>query len=77
MRNVTITLDEEVYRAARLTAARHGQSLSALVRSLLSALDGSPLPYETKATRLFEVMDGAQTTYSAASRERREALHER
>jgi plasmid stability protein len=77
MRNVTITLDDEVYRAARVTAARRGQSLSALVRSLLSAVDGGALPYAAKAARLFDVMDGAQTPYCATRRKAREALYER
>ena len=77
MRNVTITLDDEVYRAARMAAARRGQSLSALVRSLLNAVGGGPVPYEEKAARLFEAMDGAQTPYCAANRKAREALHER
>lgn len=38
MKNVTIVLDDETHRAARIYAAGHGTSLSALVKEHLIAL---------------------------------------
>lgn len=39
MKNVTISLDDETHRRARIRAAELGTSLSALVRELLENLD--------------------------------------
>lgn len=46
MKNVTIALDDEVHRKARIRAAELGTSLSALVKDYLTGLvdDGSPAP---------------------------------
>ena len=38
MKNVTLSLDEETYRQARITAAERNQSVSALVRHYLRSL---------------------------------------
>ncbi len=43
MKNVTIALDDEVHRRARIRAAELGTSLSALVKTYLNGLaDGDP-----------------------------------
>ena len=42
MKNVTITLDEETHRRARIRAAELGTSLSALVKSYLQQLADNP-----------------------------------
>lgn len=43
MKNVTIALDDEVHRRARIRAAELGTSLSALVKDYLNGLaDGDP-----------------------------------
>jgi plasmid stability protein len=42
MRNMTITLDEESYRNARIVAAERGISASALVRELLTSRAACP-----------------------------------
>jgi len=39
MRNITVSVDEETYRRARIRAAHAGTSVSALVRSFLVSLD--------------------------------------
>ncbi len=56
MKNITITIDEEAHRKARIYAAMHGTSLSALVKEYLNNLgdDGPveqgvremPMPYK-------------------------------
>lgn len=44
MKNVTIALDDETHKAARVYAAQHGTSLSALVKDYLQGLgDASPV----------------------------------
>ncbi|MGA3070327.1 MAG: hypothetical protein ABSD43_08940 [Terracidiphilus sp.] len=40
MRNITVTVGDDVYRRARVWAAEHGDSLSAVVRYLLETLPG-------------------------------------
>jgi hypothetical protein len=42
MKNITVNIHDETYRAARVWAARHGTSVSALVRRFLESLDDSP-----------------------------------
>ncbi len=45
MKNVTITIDDETHRLARIRAAELGTSLSALVKGYLNGLaDGPPAP---------------------------------
>ena len=44
MKNVTIALDDEVHRQARIRAAELGTSLSALVKDYLVGLAGAPAP---------------------------------
>ena len=42
MKNITVSINEETYRRARIRAAELGTSLSDLVRSYLSALVARP-----------------------------------
>jgi hypothetical protein len=41
MKNITISIDDETYRNARIWAALHGTSVSAVVRDLLKRLRGT------------------------------------
>ena len=47
MKNVTIALDEELHRQARIRAAELGTSLSALVKDYLVGLGGGQVPPAT------------------------------
>jgi hypothetical protein len=42
MRNITVTIPSDSYLRARVWAAEHGTSLSAVVRYLLETLPGTP-----------------------------------
>ena len=42
MKNITVTVPDEVYLLARVYAARQGTSVSALVRRFLKSLDEHP-----------------------------------
>jgi len=45
VKNITVSVDEAVYHAARVTAAQHRTSVSAMVRAYLAALaDGRTSP---------------------------------
>lgn len=44
MKNVTISLDDDSYRRARIKAAERGTSLSGLVRALLDQLGAEDAP---------------------------------
>ncbi len=44
VRNITVSVDDTVYDAARVLAARHRTSVSALVRAYLSALEKGQAP---------------------------------
>lgn len=57
MKNVTIALDDEVHRRARIHAATMGTSLSALVKDYLQTLGETP---ETKGVREMSLPFAAQ-----------------
>jgi hypothetical protein len=44
MKNITVTVPDEVYLFARVHAARQGTSVSALVRRFLESLDEQSFP---------------------------------
>jgi hypothetical protein len=60
MKNITVSVDDETYRRARITAAVQGKSVSAMVREYLGSL-GSPPGDETVRQeawqRLWEMVD--------------------
>ena len=41
MKNITVTVDDHTYRLARIRAAEHGTSVSAMVREYLKSLTGA------------------------------------
>lgn len=43
VKNLTVSLDEESYRRARIAAAERGVSMSALVREYFHSLDREPV----------------------------------
>jgi hypothetical protein len=52
MKNVTITIDDETHRNARIRAAELGTSLSALVKTYLQQLAGDPAPQTTRVREM-------------------------
>lgn len=57
--NLTIQLDQEVIRRARIVAARTGTSVSALVASELTGLVERDARYEAARVRAEELLDQA------------------
>jgi Family of unknown function (DUF6364) len=76
VKNVTVSLDDDVYRRARIVAAERETSLSALVRKYLEQLGSGES--ETERLRRVEKMLRARITdFRAADRLARDALHDR
>ncbi len=44
MKNITVTVDDQTYRLARIRAAERGTSVSAMVREYLKSLTDAELP---------------------------------
>lgn len=83
MKNVTVSVDEETYRAARIAAAQQGTSVSALVRERLReiASDGAVESANEQLLRTLEEvrqsMIARGSKFSAADRLSREELYDR
>lgn len=76
MKNVTVTVPDEVYRSARIRAAEEGTSVSGLVTGFLCSLTDASAEFERLARLQQEVL--AQiTAFSAADRLPRDEVHDR
>lgn len=76
MKNITVSVPDEVYRRARIRAAEQGRSLSALVAEFLSRLSDK----EAEFARLEALQKRTQqqiTRFSAADRLSRDEIHDR
>jgi plasmid stability protein len=51
MKNITVKVDDETYRKARILAAERETSVSALVREFLSEMTSGPTEEEREETR--------------------------
>jgi plasmid stability protein len=74
--NITVSVPEDVYRAARVHAAERGDSVSALVADYLRSLSGR----DTEFVRLEAQQREIQATidrFTAGDRLTRDELHER
>ena len=76
MKNITVSLDDQTYRHARIVAAERGTSVSALVKQFLVGLarGGAENERLKDAERLLR---DEITEFRAADRLPRDALHER
>lgn len=83
MKNITVSVDEQTYRDARIAAAQRGTSVSALVREHLQEIASNGAvesPNEQLLRTLDEVrksMIARGSTFSAADRLPREELYDR
>jgi len=76
MKNITVSLDEETYRRARMIAAQRDTSVSALVKQFLLDLGSG----ETETERLKHEERALReriVAFSASDRLSRDALHRR
>lgn len=76
MPNITVSVPDEVYRAARIRAAERGSSVSALVAEYLRSLSERTAEFaqlEAQRKRIVEGIAG----FRAGDRPNRDELHER
>jgi hypothetical protein len=74
--NITVSVSDDVYRAARIRAAEQGSSVSTLVAEYLRSFSGREAEFvrlESQQRRIQGQIDG----FSARDRVDRERLHER
>lgn len=76
MKNVTITLDEETVRWARIEAAKRGISLSKLTAELLRERRSQEAEYEAAMQRFFS-RQGQRLSESETRYPKREELYDR
>jgi plasmid stability protein len=76
MKNITVAVPDDVYRAARIRAAEQGRSVSALVAEFLRGLADSDAEFK-KLEALQRRVQGEITTFRAGDRLSREQLHDR
>ena len=76
MKNVTVSLDDETYRRAKLRAREKATSLSALVRGFLHGLGSAETEAEALAGKE-RVLREAVDSFKGGDRIERDAVHER
>ena len=76
MGNLTITVDEEVLRRARIRALQQGTSVNAVLRELLEAYAGV-LDAQARAAADLLALSKRAAARRGAARWSRDALHER
>jgi hypothetical protein len=76
MKNITVSLDDETYRRARMRAAELDTSVSAVVRSYLLEFAGGQTDFERRK-KLQERALGSIKAFRAGSRLTRESVHDR
>lgn len=76
MKNITVSVPDEVYRAARVRAAQRDTSVSALVAEYLASLTRGEAEFVRLADQQRRITDGIER-FSASDRLDRSALHDR
>jgi hypothetical protein len=76
MKNITVSMDDQLHRRARVRAAEIGTSLSAVVRRFLIDFAGGETDYERRR-RLQERTLASVRAFRAADRLTREEVHRR
>ncbi len=76
MKNITVTLDDETYRKARIRAAELDTSVSAVVRKLLTEFAEGESRFE-RLRKQEEAVRARIEKFSAEDRLSRDELHDR
>ena len=76
MRNLTVSLDDETYRRARMIAAQRDTSVSALVKHFLIELASGETEFE-RLKRLEQAARDRIVSFNGSDRLSREEIHER
>jgi plasmid stability protein len=75
VKNITVSLDDETYRRARVKAAEMDTSVSALVKQFLSDLAAGESEFE-RLKKMERALRERVTAFRAAGRLPRDAAHE-
>jgi len=76
MKNITVSLDDETYRRARMVAAQRDTSVSALVKGFLRELASGETEFE-RLKREERALREQITDFSASDRLSRDEVHDR
>jgi plasmid stability protein len=76
VKNITVSLDDETYRRARIRAAEMDTSVSALVKRYLVDLAGSESEFE-RLQKLEATLRERIKSFRASNRLSRDEVHER
>ena len=76
MKNVTVSLSDEVYRRARIKAAERDTSVSAVVRELLTEFAGEESDFDRRK-RLQDEVIASIRSFRGGDRLSREETHDR
>jgi plasmid stability protein len=76
MANITVSVPDDVYKAARIRAAEQGSSVSALVAGYLGSLSEREIEFSRREAEQRRVQ-GEIARFSARDRLGREAVHDR
>ena len=80
MKNITISLDDETYRKARIVAAQRDASVSALVKKFLLGLTAetaAPRDLLREQEDLLDAISQRHPAFKTSDNLSRDALHER
>jgi plasmid stability protein len=80
VKNITVTVDDETYRRARIKAAENDSSVSALVRDFLVQLTSAESDFERLKREERELRESIRATgsqFAASDRLPREQLYDR
>ncbi len=77
MKNITVSVDDETYRRARIKAAEQDTSVSALVRAFLTGLAREESEFERLKRLEKEARARVPAGFSAADRLPRDELYDR
>lgn len=76
MKNITVAVDDDVYRQARIAAAEQDTSVSALVRDFLAGLGKQRADRHEATDSLFSALDQVRE-FRAGDRLSRDEAHDR
>jgi uncharacterized protein YdaU (DUF1376 family) len=76
MKNITVSLDDDIYRRARMVAAERDTSISALVKQFLMGLGSGESEVE-RLKREERALRERITSFRASDRVSRDELHDR
>ena len=76
MKNITLSVDEEVLEKARIVAAQRKTTVNGLVRTYLNELATSDDRAKDARRRLLELIDNSKADMGADYRWNRDALYE-